>query len=82
GRAEQARLVEQTQVVQAARAEAKRIHDEVSAEVHRLRSECDAYVEGTLAEFEDLLNRTLRAVGRGRVHHSGPVAAGVGEYPR
>ena len=69
-------------MVQAARAEAKRIHDEVSDEVHRLRSECDAYVEGTLAEFEDLLNRTLRAVGRGRVHHSGPVAAGVGEYPR
>jgi hypothetical protein len=50
--------------------------------VHRLRSECDAYVEGTLTEFEDLLNRTLRAIGRGRAHHSGPVAAGVGEYPR
>jgi hypothetical protein len=69
-------------VVQAARAETKRIHDEVSAEVHRLRSECDAYVEGTLAEFEDLLNRTLRAIGRGRSSHNGPVAAGVGEYPR
>jgi hypothetical protein len=54
----------------------------VSAEVHRLRSECDAYVEGTIAEFEELLNRTLRAIGRGRAHHSGPVAAGVGEYPR
>src|ERR687893_691128 len=45
GHAEQARLVEQTQVVQIARAEATRIHDEVSAEVHRLRSECDTYVD-------------------------------------
>ncbi|MGH3900015.1 MAG: DivIVA domain-containing protein [Pseudonocardiaceae bacterium] len=83
GRTEQARLVEQTPVVQAARAEAARIHDEVSAEVHRRRSECDAYVEGTLVEFEDLLNRTLRTLGRGgRTHHGGPVPAGAGEYPR
>jgi hypothetical protein len=33
-------------------------------------------------EFEDLLNRTLRTMGRGRSHHGKPVPAGVGEYPR
>ena len=80
GRAEQARLVEKAQVVQAARAEATRILDEASTEVHRLRSECDAYVESNLAEFEELLNRTLRALGRGRAQHAAPMPAGTSGY--
>ncbi len=67
-------------MVQAARAEATRILDEASSEVHRLRSECDAYVESTLAEFEELLNRTLRALVRGRAQHAGPVPAGASGY--
>ena len=73
---EQARLVEQTEVVLAARAESARLVAEAGAEAARLRGECEAYVDGTLAEFEELLTRTLRTVGRGR-NHLGPVPAGT-----
>ncbi len=75
GRAEQARLVDDTEVVAAARAESARIVDEANDEADRLRSDCDAYIDRTLGEFEDLLTRTLRTVGRGR-DHIGPVTAG------
>lgn len=66
GRAEQERLVTQTEVVQAARDESARIVDEAHTDADRLRAECDAYVDGKLAEFEDLLSHTLRTVGKGR----------------
>jgi hypothetical protein len=66
--------------VQAARADAARIHDEVTTEVHRLRSECDAYVQSTLADLENLLNHTLRTIGRSRTPHGVPVSAGSSDY--
>lgn len=80
GRTEQSRLVEQTEVVQAARTEAARIREEAATEAHQLRVECDTYIDGKLAEFEELLTRTLRTVGRGRTHRAGPVPAGAGAY--
>jgi len=52
--------------VQAAHAEAARLVDEAHAEAERQRSECDAYIDGKLAEFADLLDRTLRSVDQGR----------------
>ena len=67
-------------MVQGARAEATRIHDEVTTEVHRLRSECDAYVETARAELEELLTRAMRAIGRGRTPRGKPVPAGIGDY--
>ena len=66
GMEEQARLVSETEVVQAAHAEAARLVDEAHAEAERQRSECDAYIDGKLAEFADLLDRTLRSVDQGR----------------
>src|SRR5437764_1285025 len=72
GRAEQARIVSQTEVVQAAHAESARIVDEAHAEADRQRGECDAYVDGKLAEFSELLATTLRTVDSGRNHLRSP----------
>ena len=66
GRAEQSRLVAQTEIVQAAHIESGRIIDAGEREADRLRAECDSYVEGTLAEFQETLTRTLQTVQRGR----------------
>lgn len=66
GRAEQARLVAQTELVAAAQIESGRIIDTGEREADRLRAECDAYVEKTLAEFQETLTRTLQTVQRGR----------------
>src|SRR5690606_41783014 len=70
GMEEQSRLVSETEVVQAAHAEAARRVDEAHAEAVRQRSECDAYIDGKLAEFADLLDRTLRSVDRSEEHTS------------
>ncbi|WP_184729110.1 DivIVA domain-containing protein [Saccharopolyspora phatthalungensis] len=75
GKAEQARLVADTEVVQAANGEAKRIVDEANDDAERLRTECDAYVDSRLADFEDLLGRTLRTVGKGRQQLRSPMGA-------
>jgi cell division septum initiation protein DivIVA len=74
GQAEQARLVSQTDVVQAAHAESARVIDAAQGEVDRLRAECDAYVDGKLGEFEDLLAHVLRTVGKGRSRLQPPMA--------
>ncbi|EWC60972.1 Cell division initiation protein [Actinokineospora spheciospongiae] len=75
GRFEQGRLVSQTEVVQAARTESARILDATAEEAARQRAECDAYVDGKLGEFEELLSHTLRTVGKGRVHLRGGMGA-------
>jgi len=75
---EQQRLVSQTEVVQAANAEATRLIDTAHAESDRLRGECDIYVDNKLAQFEDYLNGTLRSVSRGR--HQLRTASGTHDY--
>jgi len=76
GRNEQVRLVSQTEVVQAAHAESARIVDEAHAEADRQRVDCDAYVDGKLAEFSELLATTLRTVDSGRNHLRAPANLG------
>ena len=66
GRAEQARLVSQTEVVQAAYSESARILDGAHADADRMRAECDSYVDTTLGSLEETLTTTLRTIGRGR----------------
>ncbi|MFE5287349.1 DivIVA domain-containing protein [Nocardia sp. NPDC056611] len=66
GKAEQDRLVSQTEVVRAAHTESARLIDTAQADSDRLRSECDDYVDGKLADFEETLHNTLRIIGRGR----------------
>ena len=75
GRAEQARLVSQTEVVQVAHRESAKIRDHAHADADRLRAECDSYVDTKLAGLEETLTKTLRTVGRGRTAlRSGAVA--------
>ncbi|RAV32324.1 DivIVA domain-containing protein [Corynebacterium heidelbergense] len=66
GIAEQQRLVSNSEVVRNAEAEAQRIVQSAHADSDRLRTECDRYVDSTLAEFEESLTNTLRTVGRDR----------------
>ncbi|WP_018682081.1 DivIVA domain-containing protein [Actinokineospora enzanensis] len=80
GRFERDRLVSQTEVVQTAHQESARVVDAAADEANRQRADCDAYVDGKLAEFEDLLTHTLRTVGKGRIHLRGPVPAGPAGY--
>lgn len=75
GKTEQDRLVADTEVAQAAHSEAKRIVDEANGDSERLRGECDEYVDSRLADFEELLGRTLRTVGKGREQLRSPVGA-------
>ena len=75
GRLEQARLLTQTEVVQAANAESARILDATADEAARQRAECDEYVDSKLVEFSDLLTHTLRTVAKGRTHLRGPMSA-------
>jgi cell division septum initiation protein DivIVA len=75
GLAEQARLVSQTEVVRAAHDESARQLDATQAEIEQLRTECDAYVDDKLGEFEELLAHTLRTVNKGRSQLRPPLAA-------
>ena len=60
------RMVEQTSIVQAARAEAQRILDEARDVAEDERREVEAYIDGRLATLEVILNKTMEAVARGR----------------
>lgn len=79
GLAEQARLISESEVVRKAEAEARRIIESAHADSDRLRTECDRYVDSTLAEFENTLNSALRVVHRDRAAlRKGAGAAGPG----
>ena len=66
GRAEQARLVSESEVVKTSREEATRIVDAAHAQADRMRGDCDIYVDTKLAEVESVLNATSREVLNGR----------------
>lgn len=66
GRTEQARLVDAHEVTRAAHVEAQRLVDAATDEADRRRSECDHYVDGTLADFSETLESVLDTVGRHR----------------
>ncbi len=65
-REEVAQMVEQTEIVSAARKEAQRILGEVENDTKRERDDCDAYIDSRLATLEVILNKTLEVVHRGR----------------
>jgi vacuolar-type H+-ATPase subunit H len=66
GEAEHARLVSINEIVVPAEHEAARIIGEARTEAQRLREEVDDYVDTALANFEQLLTRSLSAIERGR----------------
>nr|WP_120491432.1 DivIVA domain-containing protein [Corynebacterium lactis] len=79
GREEQARLIAESTVVREANEEARRVVADAHADSTRLREECDRYVDGKLAEFEESLSATLRSVNRDRsALRSGAGASGAG----
>ena len=59
-------MVSEAEVVRRANEEAHRIVDAAHADSNRLRNECDEFVDAKLAEFEEVLSTTLRAVSRDR----------------
>jgi vacuolar-type H+-ATPase subunit H len=66
GEAEHARLVSINEIVVSAEHEASRIIGEARSETQRLRDEVDDYVDTALANFEQLLTRSLASIERGR----------------
>jgi hypothetical protein len=64
--AEQARLVAEEEVVVEANREAERIVAEAEAIAEAKAQDVDNYVDGKLANFEVVLDKTLRSVQRGR----------------
>ena len=59
-------MVEQTEIVAAARTESRRILDEVEEDAQKQRDEIEAYIDSRLATLEVILNKTLDVVQRGR----------------
>jgi hypothetical protein len=60
------RLRSDTEIVRTARREAERIVADAKEEAHSLQRDAENYVEGRLAAFESVLQRTLAVTARGR----------------
>ena len=65
-RAEQARLVSQSDVLLEAHRAAAQVREAAAEEARAMRGEVDDYVDTKLANFEVVLDKTLAAVHRGR----------------
>lgn len=65
-REERSRLLARAEVVQAAEREAERVVGDAQAEADKLAHQADDYVDAKLANFEILLSKVLRSIGRGR----------------
>jgi F0F1-type ATP synthase membrane subunit b/b' len=65
-REERSRLLSRAEVVQAAEKEAQRVVAEATTESENLKHQADDYVDAKLANFEIIMNKMLRTIGRGR----------------
>jgi hypothetical protein len=65
-RSERERLIEATDVLQAAEQQARELIAEASARAAAMRAEVDEYADGRLAAFEAALTKTLAQVQHGR----------------
>lgn len=68
------RAIAKTEIVQAASREAEKLVSSAEAHAKRIRAEAEQYVEGKLANFEVALQKTLKAVERGRARIAGRLA--------
>jgi cell division septum initiation protein DivIVA len=60
------RMVQRTEVVRTAQHAARGLVEEAEAEARRLRNEAEDYCDQKLAQFEIVLDRTIRTVQAGR----------------
>lgn len=73
-------MVQRTEVVKAAEQRAKRIVEDAQDESRRLRHECEDFCDQRLAQFEIVLNRTMKMVQAGREKlNAAPMAAPAGD---
>jgi cell division septum initiation protein DivIVA len=79
-RSEAQRLVQRTEIVKDAQVQARRLVDAARDEARRLRLEAEDYADQKLAQFEIVLERTLRTVVSGRTKLAAPVT-GAREEP-
>ncbi|HVL91234.1 MAG TPA: hypothetical protein VM841_13455 [Actinomycetota bacterium] len=73
-KADRERAIAKTEIVQAASREAEKLVSSAEAHAKRIRAEAEQYVEGKLANFEVALQKTLKAVERGRARIAGRLA--------
>lgn len=71
------RMVQRSEVMKAAEAKARRVMDKARAEASRQRNEADDFCDKRLAQFETVLERTMRVVTAGRAKLRGPVGEGA-----
>jgi multidrug efflux pump subunit AcrA (membrane-fusion protein) len=71
GRSEAQRLVQRTEILKEAQAQARRTLEEARQEAQRLRLEAEDYADQKLAQFEIVMERTLKTVASGRQKLSG-----------
>lgn len=73
-KADRERAIAKTEIVQAAAREAEKLVGSAETHAKRIRAEAEQYVEGKLANFEVALQKTLKAVERGRARIAGRLA--------
>ena len=82
-RDERARILSETEVVKAANREAERVVDQAREQAREMRLEAEDYIDAKLANFEVVLQKTMRAVEKGRDRLRGRLASDElsGEIP-
>ena len=82
-RDERARILSETEVVKASNREAERVVDEAREQAREMRLEAEDYIDAKLANFEVVLQKTMRAVEKGRDRLRGRLASDElsGEIP-
>ncbi len=74
GRVERDRMVSEAEVVRASEREAQRLVEKAGEDARRLMLEAEDYIDSRLANFEIMLQKTMRTVERGRERLRGRVA--------
>jgi hypothetical protein len=80
-RSEAQRLVQRTEILKEAQTQARRTLEQAREEARRLRLETEDYADQKLAQFEIVLERTLKTVASGRQKLSGAPERGDERVP-
>lgn len=78
-RAQAEQMVQRTEIVKASELHARKIVEKAEDEARRLRLECEDFCDQRLAQFEIVLERTMKMVNAGREKLAAPIAAAVQE---